>query len=631
MSKALSLVATLIVASSTLADICPYGVCAHLHRDEYRWYAKIIALAGTAGIRLIRCDLQWNVCQPRSDDSLDFSRFDEILVEAEHQGVQLAPILSCPPAWANPLTEHLDEWLSFVRAAVSRYRGRVPSWEVLNEVNCQIGGIGAFDAYARLLKATFGEIRKTDPKALVVIAGTAGIDMPWTEGVLKAGASGAFDVFAIHPYTRPFPPEGLKNRLQALRKLLAQYGAGKVPIWINEMGWPTQKPGFGAHAAAILKCALKATYPGRAKWRIAYADNVVDGVPANAALAESIQSILPFGSMVEAVGPGPLARRLAAGEFDLVMMPLGEEYVPRLVPVLAEFVKNGGVLVETGGMPFYHAREHDGKGAGAKIETDVEADRRALRIHDAAWWIDADYPRNVRCYPTDYARSLRFECDPAGYGSRLFISPKYLKPGDEFCSLLEGKTISGKSAVLAAVVKFGSDWKGYEVLSALDCGNTAFVGDAERLQALFHARALGLAFACGVGLYAPYELRGGEEVPYYSEAHYGLIHWSWAPKPAWSAYLAFVDRRPEGSVQEKSIPWIGKDGKTYCPRWIRPDGRKAGMLWTTGDSFVRELSVSAEKAEFHDFLGGKVFPLQTGNGRYRITVTEEPIYFTELR
>lgn len=629
MMKVLGAGLVLAVIAAAEAGVGPYGIGAHLHGDEYAFHEKILALCGASGVRQVRCDLQWKLCQPKPGAPYDFLRFDKLLTEADRQNVRLLPILGVPPVWAKPLTDHQAEWLAFVGAAAMRYRGRVPSWEILNEVNCQIDGIGVCAEYVKLLKATSAEIKRIDPHALVVIGGTAGIDMPWTEGVLKAGAAEAFDVFAIHPYTCPFPPEGLEKRLAGLRELLAKYGAGDKPIWINEMGWPTQKRNFGEHAATVLKCALKTTYPDRQRWRVAYADNVADDVPPNVALAESIQATLPFGSTVESVSPGPLARRLAAGEFDLVLMPLGEEYSPRLVPALAEFVKNGGVLVDTGGMPFYHPREHNAQGQVRQFETDVEADRRALRIHDTAWWIDADYPRNAMCRPTAYARSVRFECDPAGYGSRLFVSPKYLKPGDEFRPLLEGRTISGKSAVLAAVVKFGSDWKGFEVLSARDCGDKSMVGDAERLQAVYHARALGLSMACGVELYAPYELRGGEEDPYYSEAHFGLIHWSWAPKPAWSAYLAFIDRCPEGSVRAESGPWIENDGKTYCPRWIRPDGKKAGMMWTTGTKLGRECTFGSGKVEFHNFLGGRLFPLQTGKGRYRLTLTEEPIYFSE--
>jgi hypothetical protein len=95
--------------------------------------------------------------------------------------------------------------------------------------------------------------------------------------------------------------------------------------------------------------------------------------------------------------------------------------------------------------------------------------------------------------------------------------------------------------------------------------------------------------------------------------------------------MTFIDRRPVGSVQKK-LPWRDEKTKRYFPQWKRPDGRDAGMVWTTGKPEKVWLAFTGENVEFHSVSGLRVRPKRDGK-KYLVPLSESPIYFTggELR
>ena len=72
--------------------------------------------------------------------------------------------------------------------------------------------------------------------------------------------------------------------------------------------------------------------------------------------------------------------------------------------------------------------------------------------------------------------------------------------------------------------------------------------------------------------------------------------------------------------------WRSADGKTYFPQWTRPDGRKAGMIWTIGGERNVEVTFSSWQMEFLDASGAKVRPPRR-NRTFSLKVTDSPLYF----
>lgn len=219
-----------------------------------------------ARIGWLRCDFAWFDLEPQPG-AWDFSGTDKVVEEAGARGIRILGILGTSPPWANggngwnyPPTD-MQAWRNYVRTVVSRYRGRVPAWEIWNEEN-----IEAFwqpepdlDAYLDLLAAASGEIRSSDPLATVVMGGVAGLDPDFLSRFLERGGAEYVDAVAYHPYPETIGEEGQpeedtwrpKERLcrlivDYLRNLISLYTTKELEVWVTEVGWttcPTSPPG----------------------------------------------------------------------------------------------------------------------------------------------------------------------------------------------------------------------------------------------------------------------------------------------------------------------------------------------------------------------------------------------------
>jgi hypothetical protein len=87
-------------------------------------------------------------------------------------------------------------------------------------------------------------IKRVDPGAEIVSAGLAesrlGVPFDrYLRGMYAAGARGAFDVLAIHPFARD--EAGVLGAVEHARRLLASAGTSPT-IWVTELGWATRGP-----------------------------------------------------------------------------------------------------------------------------------------------------------------------------------------------------------------------------------------------------------------------------------------------------------------------------------------------------------------------------------------------------
>ena len=614
------LIAAGLAAYAAAAADNPYGACAHVTRGEPP--ARTCAMMHQAGIGWVRSDFDWRSIET-SEGTWDFSRFDKVVSECEAEGVQLLPILGYSVPWAHPAHEHLDAWEKYVRQVVTHYGRRLPVLEVWNEAN-----IAPFwkdpnpTNYLAVLRRTYETAKKADPSVRVAFGGTAGVPFEFIEEVYRLGGAKWFDIMNIHPYSHPRRPEGAMDaQIEKRREMMARYGDADKPLWITEVGWPTHHMGFSGDG--LLLAGLRAARPEAKTWRMVYvpARTVdVDGEDEN--VRTMLFDTLPKGSSVEVCRSAELAGRLAKGDVDGVVYPFSEDYASDSVDAVCEFVKAGGVLVDFGGMPVWNAFRTSDDGA---MEPDKKAapwrDRQRLRIAEVAWWMDKRYPESIPVRPTTAAEGVR--APSGGFNGQRFITDRLLKPGDSFVPLLSATT-NGIEAVAAAVYRFNSDMKGAVVVSGLFGRGNGGTSSNER-QAQMVARALGIAFAEGVEKFFWYEFRQTDIDPYDPESYFGMVHDNFAPKPAYGAYMTFVDARPAGSVQTAAT-WRSASGTVYFPQWTRPDGRKAGMIWTTGVRQERTLEFTSPKVTFLDVAGARVRPERAGSA-VTLTLSGSPVYF----
>ena len=594
----------------------PYGINAHIHgRDDPE---RSAAAAAAAGIGSIRAAFDWDAIE-RPEGSWNFERSDMAFDAAERHGLKILPILGFGTRWASPAYMHLDRWAEYVRRFVGRYGKRITEVEVWNEENCD----GFWKSpnptnYLPLLKRTWEAVKSIDPGIRVSLGGTSGIPFDFIEEVYALGGAEFFDVLSVHPYTHPCQPEGnLDVRLEMLREVMARHGDADKPIWITEMGWPTL--GGVPACLELLAQSLAAADPSRQTWRVAYIPALNDdGEHA----ADSFRRYLPPGSTVRTIRPDRADELLTNRDYDAVVFPFSEYYPADATDAVFGFVRDGGVLVEFGGMPLWYPCGPDPCRVRARTkDASPVNDRRRFRISEMAWWSNPRCPKSVPVFPAPAARGVA--SPSGGFEGTRFFTDGLLKPGDRFVPLLSAET-NGMKLAAAAVMKFGSDMKGAVALSGLY--GTSSVSAAAARQADFIPRALGIAFAEGVEAFFVYELRQKELRPDDPESYFGIVRGNFTPGPAYGAYAAFIANRPAGSVQ-LGARWKSDDGRDFFPQWTLPDGTPGGMFWTLDGPSVRTLRFcGGGDIVFTDASGTRLWPKRDGNG-YCVSVLRSPVYF----
>jgi len=605
-----------------------YGVCAHVVRGDYNAQSKTFEMARVAGIDAVRCDIAWSLCQKEPGGKFDFSRYDELFNGAEAAGIEVLPIVLYPPKWARPAHKHIPELTEYTEALMLHLRGRIRAIEAWNEPNLK--GFWHDEPnptnYLAALSAVYKAVKRIDPSVRVMFGGTSTIPFDWIREIYRLGGAKYFDAMSVHPYCRWFAPEGLLDAdLEKLRSLMAEYGDGKKPIVITELGWATHSVGVDGEA---LRAGLAAARPEKKAWNVVFAATAADsdGKPSPD-VAAAIEEALPTGSQAEVCLGARLRARLAAGDVDAVMYPFDESFPVDTADDVFEFVKGGGTLVCLRGMPMYFAVSETSPGVFAFAGHNKHwAMRQRLRIAESAWWIDPNIPKSGFAFPTDAARAAGFKCDPAGVSVNRFQTPKLLKPGDEWVPLLTLKDKSGREAVAASVVRFNSDMKGRLVVfgtTGLGLGGTC----DESTQAKYLVRSLAIALAEGVEACYWYEFRAPERNATYSEWHFGLVHANFSPKPAYGAYMNFVAQRPRGSVQS-TAPWHDGRRTLFFPQWTRPDGTKAGVIWRKGAPERVLCRFDSNDIHFADHAGKSIHPARVAPGVYKLRTGEAPVFFS---
>jgi hypothetical protein len=225
-------------------DASPYGVHSHVTRnDEHRFTEGEFDLMKQAGIKWLRTGFVWAAIM-KKNGTFVYDNHDKVVAEAEKRGIRIMGLLHGAAGWAKPIHEHHAEWLQFVEKTVTRYKGRVPAWQVWNEPN--IKGFWENpnpDHYAALLKPTYRKIKSVDPEARVVFGGNSQFDWNFMNRVLEL-APDAFDIMAVHPYGYSLtkaPEAYIPGTVAEIRALMKIHGIKDRPIWFTEWGWPTHK------------------------------------------------------------------------------------------------------------------------------------------------------------------------------------------------------------------------------------------------------------------------------------------------------------------------------------------------------------------------------------------------------
>jgi hypothetical protein len=195
----------------------------------------------------------------RSRGKYDWSNLDAWVTLAQQHGIDYFYTFDGFPRWAtsdtnscapaNLLETYFCAALSsdmtiideFVTALVTRYKGRIQYYELMNEPHA-IGPSGMQVAeLATFAKHVIPIIRSIDPAAKII---APSMDGPFEERAhyasryYAAGGPTDVDIISLHSYARQ--PEDLTTgavQLGPLLSVISNYGLGKKPIWDTEGAW----------------------------------------------------------------------------------------------------------------------------------------------------------------------------------------------------------------------------------------------------------------------------------------------------------------------------------------------------------------------------------------------------------
>jgi Glycosyl hydrolase catalytic core len=219
-------------------------------------------LLADSGAGSVRASFFWPLGQPTGSGTVDYTRYDAVVLAAARTGLGVMPVVQGTPGWAaakpgdpaSPPRKDAD-FGRFLKALVRRYGPHGSLWTDHPEVSArpirywQIWNEPNIDRYwsrqpfaksfVRLLRAARRALRAADPGARVVLPGLPNRSWAALRSIYGAGGRRAFDVVALHPYTGK--PRNVVKLVRFSRRVMARYGDRRKPVWVTELSWPAAK------------------------------------------------------------------------------------------------------------------------------------------------------------------------------------------------------------------------------------------------------------------------------------------------------------------------------------------------------------------------------------------------------
>ena len=250
-----------------------YGITAHLERRRPPYYPTLAdveraaKLMQDAGVQVVRMDFNWDMLNPTREE-WKFEDYDNVVKIARAHDLQILGVIDYASWWASSAQDSNDwrvrlyseplndyDFARYTYEVVNHFKDDVQVWQIWNEPNTE----GFWKPqpnparYVSLLQEAYLAAKYADPNAVVIFAGMSsngiegnddsGLASNFIERAYMAGARGYFDAMAIHPYMLPNGGiETLRAKISATRALMNKSGDENIPLWLTEIGVPTDAP-----------------------------------------------------------------------------------------------------------------------------------------------------------------------------------------------------------------------------------------------------------------------------------------------------------------------------------------------------------------------------------------------------
>ena len=236
---------------------------------------RALALHQKLGATIARVGLPWRSVQPQPG-GFGWGYADRVYRALTSHGMRPVFVISQAPGWAQsgslvlaclddanagrcqrpPAKEHLGDFGRFTAAVAARYP-RLAAIEVYNEPN-----LGNFnwqpgadpEHFTAVLQAGRDGVRSVRGDLPVISGGLSLLPQPPVKGMVgpeeflsrmyAAGAAGAMDGIALHPYPGKRSPRNPRANLlvDIVRAVRDRSGHRDLRLWITETGYTTQGP-----------------------------------------------------------------------------------------------------------------------------------------------------------------------------------------------------------------------------------------------------------------------------------------------------------------------------------------------------------------------------------------------------
>ena len=231
-------------------------------------------------LRLHDAGVTWAAIET-SRGAYNWTRLDDWVQLAESKGFDLLLTVEDTPQWASSapgrtncqysqygqggcaMPANIQDYIDFVTAVVTRYKGQIAYYEGWNEANTGWMAPGARTTFTgapyfvgtqqdlvTLQKNLYQVVKSVDPAAQVSSPSFTDQQQGVTDvnTLLNAGACAYFDIMGFHYYTQGGPPENIPPLVNQISQALKSNNCGSKLLWDTEIGWGSPKsfPAFSA-------------------------------------------------------------------------------------------------------------------------------------------------------------------------------------------------------------------------------------------------------------------------------------------------------------------------------------------------------------------------------------------------
>lgn len=183
----------------------------------------------------------------------EFARLDKYVAMAALTKVEILLPLGLSPTWASARPDEpssykpgyaaeplrLEDWRNYVRTVAERYKGRIHTYEVWNEVNLKGFYTGSVHQMVELARIAYETLKEIDPDIIVVSPSVTGEvrQTEWLDKYLAIGGGKYADVIGYHFYIPRSEPEAVLPVINKVKSIMRKHSVAQKPLWNTESGW----------------------------------------------------------------------------------------------------------------------------------------------------------------------------------------------------------------------------------------------------------------------------------------------------------------------------------------------------------------------------------------------------------